>query len=361
MPKIFAWSVVLGLLPIHTLAAQRVVVAGPARCDSCRITVSRELLFGDDSGSGIIEDLGSWVRRGPHGEYLVVARAGSAQTIAVFDSLGRFRQRVGRPGQGPREFQDIVQVQVVHGTHIAVLDRLNMRLSLWSAQFALEETHPLGVLLGNDAFYLPDGSLISNGRQPTPALVGRPAILIDTAGQPIRAFNAHGDRYVATNEDQSRRRLALSGDTAFWSAHVDRYEMHLWRPGGQLLLTLDGSLDWFPNVAEEQIPGEPSPPRLLDLREKDGVLWMLVAVADKDWKDSVTPDAKNSRGYHIVDYRGYRDAMLHAVDVHSGELLGEYRLDVPAFNFVDDDHLAYVEEDADLVPRMVIVAFHLLR
>lgn len=363
IPQLASGIICIALLAGFTmpaLPAQEALQVRKARCDTCRIEVSRLLTFGAADGPGIIEDLDSWVRRGPDGQYLVVARAGSAHAVNVFDSLGRFRQRVGRRGQGPQEFQDIVQIQVLDDGDVAVFDRLNMRLSVWSPAFSLIETRPVRAMLGYSSFLLPDGSVLTNGRQPTPDFVGRPVTLINASGTPVRAFDAHDEPDLATDEDRVARRLAMSGDTAFWSAHVDRYEAHLWHLDGRLLTTLQGTTGWFTHDPGPVPAGGPSPSRLLNLWEEDGVLWMLVAVPDEDWTAAVTPSDQR-RGYDIDDYRGYRDTMLHAVDVRTGEALGTARLDDPVFNFVDGAHLALIEEDQGLIPRVVILRFGLVR
>jgi hypothetical protein len=184
--------------------------------------------------------------------------------------------------------------------------------------------------------------------------------LIGPDGAPERTFDAHDDPYLATDEDRVARRLALSGDSAFWSVHVDRYEAHLWGFDGRLLTTLRGEVDAFTHDPGPAPAGGPSPPRLLNVWDQAGVLWMLMAVPDEDWRRSVTP-SDHRRGYDIDDYRGYRDTMLHAVDIHTGEVLGELRLDDPVFNFVDGAHLAMIEEDEGLIPRVVILRFELVR
>ena len=111
-----------------------------------------------------------------------------------------------------------------------------------------------------------------------------------------------------------------SGDTAFWSAHVDRYEVHLWHVNGDLLRTIQGSVSWFVSEASE-----PTPPRLVGLWEDAGVLWSLVLVPDENWRAAVTR-GPHPRGYTIDDYAGYRDSILQAVDVQTGAILGEHRL-----------------------------------
>ncbi|MEQ9569181.1 MAG: 6-bladed beta-propeller, partial [Longimicrobiales bacterium] len=210
---------VLLLLGTGGISGQSLVRVGEEQCDTCALHVTREFAIGDVEGDAIVERRGSWLKMGPGNRYLLVAQAGSATSIGVFDPDGRFERRIGAAGQGPEEFQDIVGLQTNTDGTLTVFDRLNARLSRWSPALELLETRPIRLLLGNDNLYFSDGSIVTNGRQPNPDGIGIPVLGIDASGGRT-AFNAHGDRYVAIDEDQHRRRLTLSGDTAFWSGHV---------------------------------------------------------------------------------------------------------------------------------------------
>lgn len=86
-----------------------------------------------------------------------------ASTIRRYDQLGRFVGSVGRKGEGPGEFLSITGVRALPDGHVAVLDPMNRRVSVFNGSGTLARTIPVpvtGLRGGADALEVgPGGAL----------------------------------------------------------------------------------------------------------------------------------------------------------------------------------------------------------
>jgi hypothetical protein len=99
------------------------------------------------------------------GDGRIVVADGSSNELRFFGSDGRFRQAVGRSGEGPGEFKRLGRIWLLPGDTIVAYDNDNHRISLFSADGRFVRSGSVaGAVVGRfmsatDIF--PDGSLLA--------------------------------------------------------------------------------------------------------------------------------------------------------------------------------------------------------
>lgn len=79
--------------------------------------------------------------------------------LDLFDRSGRWLRQIGRPGEGPGEYREIMAVELVAGDSIWIFDPPNSRITVLSPEFNVVRTLPLG-LSAEAAVVFPPGSVI---------------------------------------------------------------------------------------------------------------------------------------------------------------------------------------------------------
>ncbi|HSM59847.1 MAG TPA: 6-bladed beta-propeller [Longimicrobiales bacterium] len=105
---------------------------------------------------------------GPAGEMLVVDGQGPA--LRLYDSTGRYRLQLGRPGQGPGEYRQIMGVRFTREGRVAIWDPGNQRITVYET----------------------DGGLFNSIRVESSLQGGNDPFQVDTAGNfYVRAMRSH--------------------------------------------------------------------------------------------------------------------------------------------------------------------------
>jgi hypothetical protein len=265
--------------------------------EECRSTCDyrAELIFtlGDD-------DLG-FMGPGPAvariGDFYYVAHQDSRTSIQVFDRRSGFVRTIGREGQGPGEFRDILDLDVDSAGNLWALDAGNRRVSV------MRVSGPRAEFL--TTFRLPSGlrpnlagmTLLAGGN----ALLNATEYVDNKPGPSTHLVNENqGIRWSLEEETlpppegrDNRRVYALDGRGGFWTARVRgpyRLEHRRLSDGG-LIESVEPVRPWHDQHREAvRLPpreGDPLPPpgepggrvlqaaQLTDLLLRGDQLWVL--------------------------------------------------------------------------------------
>ena len=192
-----------------------------------------------------------------HGDRIVIANGGSME-LRVFDLEGKHIATGGRKGGGPGEFQAIRWMSRFAGDSVIIYDPNNRRFSIFSLDatfgrsFAPEEQFfGVGGRLADGSYVLAPTMVFSSSDGPRNGLVRDSVRVIRvsaTGGSPdTLVAMLGGETFIQTQSSGGRVRsmwvrsapfahsttLAV-GDSVFYTATGDRYEISAWRPDGTL-------------------------------------------------------------------------------------------------------------------------------
>lgn len=155
-----------------------------ASCATCSVSLERLFTLGTSSDSLLLA--GGHLERDSYGRFYAVAVG--MRAVAVFDPSGRPERGVGRPGQGPGEFQsDILGVVVTAGDSLRVID-IRGRVSVFGPRGAFARAYQMPVPNITGTTFLPGGRSVIGKSLNTPAGIGLPYHLISDSGTVIRSF-----------------------------------------------------------------------------------------------------------------------------------------------------------------------------
>jgi hypothetical protein len=312
---------------------------------------------------GVIEDLANQGVLGvvhavamDHSERVFVVSGHSTESISVFDRAGRLLGIVGRKGDGPGEFQDI-RIVIPQGNAIHVLDQHSNRWTVLDRAFKYRSSFPLphapvrAVLWGD--------SLVLNAHIATADLVGVPLHVIPPEGGMIaRSFGYDSTAFRSDIPYAGERSITVCPSTGvLWAAEKRRYVIEGYRHDRKIQ-RIARNVPWFePHFSAPRFhPEEPPPPVLRHIRcDADGLLWVLVGVADPDWQKSLQP-APNSPhgGYRPTQLSGYFDTIIQVFDTQSGRLVASGRMDYSIDFFPADHVIGEYRESATGEPSLVL-------
>lgn len=331
---------------------------GRLLCAPCRIEVTPLARLGDESGSGMIDHIESRAIRSNRGEYVV--KSNYPTSLALFDRSGKFIRTIGRKGSGPGEFQGIGAIAFGEGDSLHVFDQVAHRYSVLDPayRFVRSGTLPLGPELAS--LVLPTGDYVFGLPLRTPAQIGQPLHRVDRMGKLTASFGSQSATYRPDIPYFDRRAIAPAKDGLVWSAYRTQYVLERWNPvTGKRVAEMRRDVAWFPSRMSpprqlgEAADSDAPEPFLMAVRESaDGILWVLIAVPDKDWKRAIAA-RRNGQGHtQVQDEQRYYDTVLEALNPQTGQFLAS--ITVPEFirQFVADDAIGTVVEDSDGLPKI---------
>ena len=193
-----------------------------------------------------------------HGDRIMVANGGSME-LRAFDLGGKHLATGGRKGGGPGEFQGIRWMARFDGDSVIIYDPNNRRFSIFSldAQFGRSfapEEQFFGVAgrLADGSFVLPPTLVFSTSDGPRNGLVRDSArvirvsatgaspdtLLVVIGGETYIQTSSSGGQvtsmWVRTAPFAHNTTIAV-GDSIFYTATSDRYEISGWAPDGRLV------------------------------------------------------------------------------------------------------------------------------
>lgn len=350
--------VLIGLLfaiPQAATAQPSIVVRGTSGCRGCEIVVTRGVTLGSTDGPGIIEHIETRAARDSRGRFIL--KANYPSTLSVFAPDGRFLRSLGRAGGGPGEFRGIGSVFVLPGDSLVVFDWESSRYSIFSPQHVYVSSGPLPLTPELSSLALRSGKFVFNHTLFSPNEIGQPLHLVNREGVRERSFGSPTGVYRPDVPFLMSRAIASSKSGLVWSALRTEYRIDLVNPEtGSVDRTIRREVSWFPpGMRPEPRTGTPSlepTPFIFDIREDEaGRLWVLIAVADPEWRSAIQAPAAGDRHGTVTDEQRYRDSFIEVLDPASGRLLATVRLPQHIKQFVDDNLIGTVLEDADGTPR----------
>ncbi len=192
-----------------------------ATCEDCRIVLEAITTLGTADGPGALPTFPGPIAADSRGRYYVVPRR-SGEMVAVFDSDGRFMDRIGKEGEGPGELVYPRNVFVMSGDSIHIRDSNLGRVSVFGPDYEFVRSYDM--LLSNAGIVpLPSDVLLVNGAVPTADRIGYALHRLDPSGHPVLSF----DPYVHTHLEPVWMRIMGVGSEGVWA--VSRAHEHVLR------------------------------------------------------------------------------------------------------------------------------------
>ena len=286
-------------------------------------------------------------------ENYFIVNASLADEIRVFDLEGGFVRVVGRKGEGPGEYREILGLTVEEGDSLHVTDLVNQRRTVLSPSFEVARTHSLPTRpILDGCLPLEDGGCIVNGL----AFDDKNEICylhrLDPNGKVVLSFSdsVPEDIELTVGPEGTARTPVLVDDSTLIVAHFSEFvfgEFDL-RSGQPRRLFVLTDRDWRAN-APTALGGVY--PGIMDARVDDqGRLWLLVRVGDPDWEKVVTlrrPGLGRRAPPQIGDKNGFWDSVVEVIDLESHRVVVRERFpqfftqflesgDLVGFRIVDD-------------------------
>lgn len=199
--------------------------------------------------------------------------------VAIYDTVGRYLTSIGRSGQGPGEFTSVGAVGFGPGDSVVVVDGL-LTAHIFSPYprgryvRTVRFERPVGATVTEDGFLA--GVMATSAGPMPPRLLAWDGTQRAQYGPPRRG------------ENPTHRMGAFAAvDAAFvWSALRGEYTIELLGDDGAVHRQLTRRVDWFPpDTSATAYPWiAPPRPRIHAMVVHDGLLWVLIRRAHRDWE-----------------------------------------------------------------------------
>lgn len=341
-----------GLILLSLLSAPAVVAQGrdisilePSDAAQVRFSVATTIRD-DGPGAG---PLGR-IAVNSDSSLVAVAEGFNRTQVSVYSSSGAFVRTIGRTGDGPGEFRNVMTLATLSDS-LFVYDNIHFRESVFD--FA-GQVHRSRSVLPRTFRAVPfgDGRLVVNAQDTSPDRVGAYHHVIDSAGTTILSFPGAGGRFRADEAALNRRSLARASSSTFWSAPPNQYVIEHWGLNGELLARLVREVDWFEPHRQTNVfrPDVPPEPRIWDLfYDANGHLWVLIHVRDTRWRAQFRSDRSEDMAFN-GDLHSYWDSVVEVIEPISGRLLASVRHDLYFAGFTSAGHLMSYHEPAQQSP-----------
>jgi hypothetical protein len=320
-------------------------------CATCRIVLDQNGIITDEDNPGWLSETLMVSQDASGGLYAVSWPLGMSQIVKFSSDTRRTEYVLGRRGAGPGEFSRILPPLFSANGTMYVFDIELSRLSPFSPDQELLSTVPLRAR-GLRWLVLPDGRFIVAAVMPTREHVGQPLHMFDAAGSHLSSFGAAPDvLYRADRTGVLDRAIARSGFGGVWAAHLYRYRIELYDGDGRLQRIVERVVDWFEpwdgDARAAQVT-RPRPAILAVWEDSSQRLWVLVQVADSNWRRTVFSEGDRAMlGMAVAERSMYYDMMIEVIDPIAGRLIVQQRFDEhimtlgdrhPLITFQQDEH-----------------------
>ncbi len=270
---------------------------------------------------------------------IVLVEVLDAQRLVVVSPDSGFARSVGRPGQGPGEYEWI-RFARSHRGRLYVFDTRNMRLTVLALpKFeVLETTQLLDVIpssLKFDGVVLSDSAYVLNAEIYSPERIGYALHLFQGDGQILNSFDEVP--FGVPDAPPLMRFLApsASGDRVWAAWRGDAYRLDLWNPWTSTRLrSIVRDVEWFPPSKEPTSwePNRPGPSGLNGITvDGDGRLWVVgrSAAADR-WAGCFKPNPDRSHpgalAYVPIETCASFNYHVEVFDSETGQVLASDRI-----------------------------------
>lgn len=347
-------AVLLGICSVQLQAQKPSTVV----CNSCRIEITPLVRLGDESELGMIDHLESRAIRNARGRYVV--KSNYPTVLSLFDRTGKFLRSIGKKGNGPGEFQGIGAIAFGPNDSLHVFDQVLHRYSVFDPEFRFVSSGPLPLGPELQTLILPTGDYVFGLPIRTPAEIGQPLHRVDRSGRIGKSFGSQSGLFRPDIPYFDRRAIANSNGGAVWSAYRTQYVVERWNPTtGRYLSEIRRDVSWFPSrmtvssSARNHASSDSPEPFVMAIREsKQGILWVLIAVADKNYRSAIGPRRNTEEHLQITNEQRYFDTIVEAFDAATGRFLASVRVPEYIRQFAADDEVGSVIEDEKGIPRL---------
>ncbi|MGH7472142.1 MAG: 6-bladed beta-propeller, partial [Longimicrobiales bacterium] len=128
-------------LPTGGTALHAQTVLTERTCTGCAVRLQHDIRLGKAHGPGLIA-ASDVIARDHRSGMFYISQHFDQGVISVFDSLGAFVRAIGRPGRGPGEFLQIMDLAVADGRLFA-FDSRNRRMTVLTQRDSVAATVPL--------------------------------------------------------------------------------------------------------------------------------------------------------------------------------------------------------------------------
>ena len=290
-------------------------------CPECEVVLEHVVTLGDAEGLGMLESDNNWVHSDSRGMYYVSSP--ELPYFSVFDPVGEIVRRVGARGHGPGEFTSTSAFLVGKDDSLYVFDPWQRRMSVFSPNHELVRTVSVSFAAHPDAA-LVETAIVVNAAIHTMERIGYPLHLLDFDGEIVRSFGSIDGVYRPDMRDiiDGRAMTSAEGD-AVWTGWWNQYVLERWDTAGYLTQTLRRDVEWFQPwwtpTTDIEIPPQPV---TQDLMQQGDTLWVLVLVADPNWRSAIKPDG---RFFTVEDDNDYNDSVIEAIDLRNGQVRASTR------------------------------------
>lgn len=344
-------SLLLGTLapPLGAQDSILVVPDAPA-CATCSLTISAVVELGDREGPGIVGEQ-AYISRSDDGDYYLSSSLGDGRLLR-FSSDGVFQDAIGRHGEGPGEY---IMPMLMGGSadNLTILDVRGHRLTT----IRNGEVSTISMSFpANGHALLPDGRHLYSAILFEPDRIGHPLHVYDPESRRItRSFGDEGVRVDRSprSSDAMNRRIAVAADGNIWAARINRYRIDKWNPDGDRIARIERDAPWFRPWLDfpERAPMEDRPlPELVGVRDwGDGLLMVVVRVADKEWRPM--GPARIEQGHIVISgaqMEEFYDTVIEVLDTSSGTVLARTQIDANVWLPVGQDGFHSYAEHSEL-------------
>ncbi len=307
----------------------RTLVDDPAICLDC-ITVSNEVMIGEENGPGFLERSGVSMALDGLGRYWVLQREGAK----VFAPNGEFLRAVGREGEGPGEFRTVTCLTSDPEGFVHIFDGENVRVTSFNHDFTVRSTAQTPGPVSR-AEILPDGrTYVANMLVTRAANSAKSLHIVNMADSRILASFAlapEGERLVTPTL------LSTDEKGRIYAVQRDSYALDIWSPNGERLGSFErvGLFEPIrPPGLRTRRPGDPPELRsfVAAIRfDAHGLLWVSAWILREDWRDNLIrverpgrPPAY-TRGAPGTIYKN----VVEVIDVGQGKVIARTELGDP--------------------------------
>jgi hypothetical protein len=335
-----SYLLLLAFLPTESpVAAQEprrptvLTISDQVACPSCRIAIESAInLEPPENGFPGTPQAVARLLNGT-----IVVGFGFDVEMMRYTPTGRLLEHVEPEGDGPGEYRSIYNLAALPGDSVLVVDAMLRRATVIAPSGRAVRTMPFPTAQGT-ILRTADSVLIVNAALRDPKRAGLPLHEFTISGRIGRSFgDAHPVERPGHEEDVARV-TALHGPDSLWVVRTSqRYDLELWPIGDRMATRiLRRNATWFParSYPAGTIPSANEPPApsvTAAWEDRNGLVWVMLRVADPEWKESLIRQAERpgheKNGLTYQDPSDYYDMLLEIIDPRAGRLLASHRMD----------------------------------
>ncbi len=316
--------------------------------------------LGTTDGPGLLPGMPASVSADAHGGYWLLAYG---EMPMLFDRAGRFVRSVGRKGQGPGEFQQVIEAIPLPGDSTLVLDAGAHRVTVLAQDLRAVRfvSLPLPlwrlVVIEWPKLVMADGTGSSYGWTLPPL---HRVSLAEPEARVLGSFGPGLSESKSRSSSELAQRLAASRDGSLWSADVNVYRLHNWRRDGAPIRAIVRTPSWFAERTSSILggPNKPPAPSIEAIREDSaGLIWVYTHIAAPTWREgwvNVRPGQKEIRSTSVRFDKLFHTT-LEVIDPRAARVVARVTIESDVVAALPGERAAVYTVGPDDIPRVKIL------